>query len=334
MGMVILKPVLIMLGISAVIYLVIAFGLILSQPVRPLEPRAGLDFASVLGGASKDAHQSLTRTSYTTPDGTTHPLIVADGPGPDAPLVVMVHGSGWHGGQFEGLAAALRDVAEVKAVTLRGHGLDPERRGDLDYIGQFEDDLAALIAPARAAGRKVMLLGHSSGGGLVVRFAGGLHGGLIDRAVLLAPFLKHNAPTTRAKSGGWAEPLTRRLIGLSMLNAARLRMLNRLTVIQFHMPQEVLDGPFGGYATTAYSYRLNTSYAPRSDYLTDVAALPPFLLVAGLEDEAFHASEYEPLMGSVTGNGRYVLVPETGHLDIVDAPETEAAIREVLRELE
>ena len=47
----------------------------------------------------------------------------------------------------------------------------PERRGDVDYIGQMEDDLAALDRRARRARiKKSSLLGHSSGGGLVVRF--------------------------------------------------------------------------------------------------------------------------------------------------------------------
>ena len=167
----------------------------------------------------------------------------------------------------------------------------------------------------------------------MVRFAGGANGALADRAVLMAPFLNHAAPTTRPNSGGWARPLVRRIIGLTMLNAVGVRALNHLPVITFAFPARVLEGPLGDTATRSYSYRLNTSYAPRSDYKRDIAALPPFLLMAGAEDEAFVAEGYEALMSPLNAKGTYRVVPGVGHLGIVDAPETAAAMRELLRGL-
>lgn len=308
--------------------LAIALGLIGSQ--RPIEMagEGGLDFSRQIVGKG----DPLPVEKVAMRDG--FGLSVRHvGQGGDKPLLVLVHGSGWHGAQFDALAGQLADVAEVLAPDLRGHGADPGRRGDVDYIGQFEDDLADLIRASAQPGQKVILAGHSSGGGLVVRFAGGEHRGLIDGAVLMAPFLKYNAPTTRPNSGGWAHVLTRRIIGLSMLNAADIKALNHLTVIQFDMPKAVLEGPLGHTATTAYSYRLNTTFAPRRAYETDIAALPRFLLIAGTGDEAFFADRYEPLMAPLNGNGRYRLVAGVSHLDIVDASETKAAIREFLNEL-
>ncbi|WP_238366245.1 alpha/beta fold hydrolase [Mesobacterium pallidum] len=315
--------VLISLGVT----FAVALGLIASQRPGPLpESQDGLAFDRLLNRVQGSA-EGLERTTYGTPP---MPLTVA-GRGADKPILVLVHGSGWDGTQFDGLAARLADAAEVRVPTLRGHGPGPERRGDVDYIGQLEDDLAALVSDA--GDRDVVFVGHSSGGGLVVRMAGGRHGQRMDAAVLLAPFLKYNAPVTRANSGGWAHPLTRRIIGLSILNAFRIHLLDRLTVIQFAMPRRVLDGPMGGHATTAYSWRLNTSFAPRGDYLSDVAALPPFVLVAGAEDEAFVAEGYEPLLTQATTKGRYQVLPGVGHLDLVDAPQTETLIREVLHGL-
>ena len=93
----------------------------------------------------------------------------------------------------------------------------------------------------------------------------------------------------------------------------------------FHLCRGVSQG---GFATTSYSWRLNTSYAPGRNYLEDVAALPPFLLVVGREDEAMLAEKYERFMADVTDKGRYKIVEGAGHLDIVDNPETEALIRE------
>lgn len=316
------------LVLTPVIYLAIAGCLILSQPAgatRPVEGE-GLDFTGVL---SAERATVPAPEMFAMRDGTELPLRRYGAPG-RGPLLVMVHGSGWHGMQFDGLARALADRAEIAVPDPRGHGADPVRRGDVDYIGQMEDDLADLITTLRQPGQEVILLGHSSGGGLVTRMAGGAHGGLIDRAVLLAPFLHHRAPTLRANSGGWTRVLVRRIIGLSMLNQVGITALNHLTAVQFAMPREVLDGPLGDTATTAYSYRLNTGYAPRSDYQADIAALPEFLLIAGRADEAFVAEAYQPLMAGITDKGRYLLVDGVGHLDIVDAPETRDAIREVL----
>ncbi|MCA9925134.1 MAG: alpha/beta fold hydrolase, partial [Anaerolineales bacterium] len=204
-------------------------------------------------------------------------------------------------------------------------------------IGQLEDDLADLIAiiEPQFPNARIIVGGHSSGGGLAVRFAGGEHGKLADGYLLLAPFLKYNAPTTRANSGGWARPLTRRIVGLTMLNNIGIRWFNGLTVIRFNMPQSVLDGALGHTATTAYSYRLNTSFAPRSNYGRDLAAMTqPFLLVAGLEDESFIAEKYEPTMSQYTNSGSYVLLPDLGHINLLTAPEVTAVVADWLGNLD
>ena len=317
-------------AISVSIYFAIALALIVSQRPKALQSRDGLNFTEVIasGAFVPPETPEFTSKTYHARDGAelsyTH---VKAGGSESLPLIIMVHGSGWFGGQFDRLAWALRDVAEVKAVTLRGHGDRPVRRGDVDYIGQFEDDITDLMADDP---REPILLGHSSGGGLVVRFAGGENSGKLGGTILLAPFLKHNAPTTRPNSGGWAHVLTRRIIGLSMLNNVGIHWLDQLDMIQFNMPKAILDGPLGHYATTSYSWRLNTSFAPRSKYLADVAELPPFLLIAGAQDEAMVAEAYESLLSDVTDKGRYHVVEGAGHLDIVDAPETEALIRDYL----
>jgi pimeloyl-ACP methyl ester carboxylesterase len=316
------------LAMCAVVPGTIALGLIASQPPGDVRGEGGLDFASQIEAGLAEP---LPLTPVKMRDG--FPLQVRHLDGPEgAPLLVMVHGSGWHGAQFDRLARELAGQADVLVPDLRGHGAKPGRRGDVEYIGQFEDDLADLIAAYRKPDQKVILLGHSSGGGLVVRMAGGAHGDLLDGAVLLAPFLKYNAPTTRPNSGGWAMPLTRRIIGLSMLNGAKITALNHLTVIQFAMPQAVLDGPLGHTATTAYSFRLNTSFAPRADYTADIAALPPFLLAVGDKDEAFFAEKYQPLMSTLTDQGRYALIPDAAHLDMVDDPQTLTEIKGFLSE--
>ena len=179
--------------------LALALGLIASQrPVKDLRGN-GLDFTRLPGGLPE-----MPRQTYTARDGTKLPL--RHFPCKNAPLLILVHASGWHGAQFAALGAKLANagLAEVLVPDLRGHGEAPERRGDIDYIDQLEDDLADL-AKTYASGRSVILLGHSSGGGLVVRAANGALKGQMAKAILLAPYLKHNAPTARAGSR-WATP--------------------------------------------------------------------------------------------------------------------------------
>ena len=313
---------------SVVITLVIATILVFTQSPKEMEGEGGLDFARLL---ERDVSTPAPLQSVPMRDG--YDLKVRTYGGADSvPLLVLVHGSAWHGLQFDSLARNLAGKADVIVPDLRGHGTAPGRRGDLDYIGQFEDDLADLITAVAKPGQPVLMAGHSSGGGLVVRFAGGEHGNMLDGAVLMAPFLKHNAPTMRENSGGWSNVLTRRIIGLSILNTFQIKVFNHLPIIQFNMPKTVLDGPLGDTATTAYSYRLNTSYAPRNAYLDDVAALPKFILLAGGADEAFVSSQFAPTMGAVTDKGRFDMILGASHLDIVDDPRTLGIIEGFLDE--
>ncbi|MCB0035389.1 MAG: alpha/beta hydrolase, partial [Anaerolineales bacterium] len=93
------------------------------------------------------------------------------------------------------------------------------------------------------------------------------------------------------------------------------------------MPQTVLDGPLGRSATITYSYRLNTAYAPRSNYSRDLTAMQqPFFLVAGLNDQAFIAEQYQPTFSQYTQSGHYHLLPNTGHIDLLTHPDLSALI--------
>ncbi|MGD9865219.1 MAG: alpha/beta hydrolase [Pseudodonghicola sp.] len=297
--------------IGAVAYLAVAGGLILSQRPGGAVAGGGLRFPERQGEIAVPAPQS-----YVARDGVR--LAYRRFPGPEgAPLVVLIHGSGAHGLYYSALAERLSAQATVLLPDLRGHGASRAAAPDVSHIGQLEEDIADLARAHLAPGQRFVLAGHSSGGGLAIRYAGGDQVPRPDGAMLLAPFLKYDAPTMRDNAGGWAHPLTRRIIGLSMLNAVGIRGLNGLTAIEFNVPERLR-----GELTGAYSYRLNASYAPRGDYLKDISGLPDFLLVAGDADEAFRADRFQATMAPANPGGRYHLIPAVGHLGLIDAPVT------------
>lgn len=247
-------------------------------------------------------------------------------------VVILVHGSGWHSRYFLPLAEFLSSegLARVYTPDLRGHGPAPERRGDVDYIDQLEDDLADLVKHIRKQNPNAMVIigGHSSGGGLVIRFAGSRYGSQADAYLLLSPFLKYNAPTMRANSGGWANPYTGRIAGLTMLNFMGIHWLDHLTVIEFNMPEEARDGT----ETLSYSHLLNTAYAPRN-YKKDLRAVTqPLLVAAGTEDESFIADQFEPVITEYT-QAQVKLLPGLSHMGVVVDPEIKPILKEWLEKL-
>ena len=244
-------------------------------------------------------------------------------------VLILVHGSGWHSQYFLPLAEyiSVEGLAQVYTPDLRGHGPGPKKRGDVDYINQLEDDLADFIAFIRKDNPDATLIvgGHSSGGGLVIRFAGSQYGQQADAYVLLSPYLKYNAPTMRPNSGGWAYAYTGRIAGLSILNTMGIHWFDHLTAIEFNMPEDARDGS----ETLAYSHRLNTGYAPRN-YKKDLKAImQPFLLLAGTADEAFVADQFESLVSEYT-SVQVELMPDLSHMGVVVSPDVQPLLEDWL----
>jgi pimeloyl-ACP methyl ester carboxylesterase len=261
---------------------------------------AGLRFE---GLAPVPAREVAPLETFGARDGSELP--VRHYPAEAGTTLLLIHGSGYHSTYLAPLASRLA------------------ARGDIDYVDQLEDDLADLAAHARERhpGTRIVVGGHSSGGGLVVRFAGGRHGQLAAAYLLLAPYLGHDAPTLRPKAGGWARPRIPVIIALSILNGFGVTGLNGITAITFEMPEEVRDGT----ETLAYSFRLNTGYAPR-DYRKDLAGVQvPVLGLIGAGDEAFFAEKLEPTLSEIS-NARVAVIPGITHLDLPAAAETEEQV--------
>ncbi len=313
--------------ISAMIYFTIAAVLIISgKPKEPIPEQGGLVFKELFID-----YKSIPQLKTFVARDEAH-LPYRHYPAQSNNVVILLHGSGSHGRYFFPLAKFISSegLAQVFTPDLRGHGLNPERRGDVDYIGQLEDDLADFISIIRRDNPKSMIIvgGHSSGGGLAIRFAGSKYGHQADAYMLLSPYLQYDAPTVRPDSGGWARAYTRRIIGLILLNNVGIRWLNGLTVIDFNMPKEARDGT----ETLSYTYRLNTSYAPR-DYKKDLSSITqPFLVVVGSADEAFYPCVFEPVISQYT-KVKVELLPDVTHIGAVVSPKVRPVVKEWLQSL-
>ena len=313
--------------ISALIYFGIAAVLIFfGKPKKFAQVQRGIAFNELFFDYS-----SLPKLNrFIARDGTKLPYRYY--PAKSNKVLILLHGSGWHSRYFLPLAEFIsaEGLAQVYTPDLRGHGTTPEKRGDVDYIGQFEDDLMDLIAIIRKDNPKAMLIvgGHSSGGGLAIRFAGSRYSEQANAYLLIAPFLKYNAPTMRPNSGGWARPYTGRIIGLTILNNVGIHWFDYLTAIEFNMPEEARDGT----ESLSYSHRLNTSYAPRN-YEKDLRAITqPLLVVVGNEDDAFIADQFEPVISQYTSVQVKLLAGLT-HMGVVVRPEIRPVIKKWLEGL-
>ncbi|MBT3712850.1 MAG: alpha/beta fold hydrolase [Anaerolineae bacterium] len=310
--------------ISLVIQLMIATVLIIFGTGKlPDTPESGLDFDELY----LDYSTLSELKTFPARDG--EALGYRHYPAESNKVLILVHGSGWHSQYFLPLAEyiSVEGLAQVYTPDLRGHGPAPKKRGDVDYINQLEDDLADFIAFIRKDNPDATLIvgGHSSGGGLVIRFAGSQYGQQADAYVLLSPYLKYNAPTMRPNSGGWAYAYTGRIAGLSILNTMGIHWFDHLTAIEFNMPEDARDGS----ETLAYSHRLNTGYAPRN-YKKDLKAImQPFLLLAGTADEAFVADQFESLVSEYT-SVQVELMPDLSHMGVVVSPDVQPLLEDWL----
>ncbi len=209
-------------------------------------------------------------------------------------VFILLHGSSAEGEYLDPLAKHLSlKSGQVYVPNIRGHYGSGTTRGDCSYIGQLEDDIKDLIQSFSLQDKKIYLVGHSSGGGLAIRFSAGSYGDLIKGCVLLAPAIP-TAPTMRqGDAGGWAKVSLWKIIVLSILNGFGIQWFNHTKVISFNRPVEYCNGK----ETLSYSFNLNSSYHPRLPYTQDIPSLKNRVLtVIGSMDEAMDPSFYPEVM--------------------------------------
>jgi alpha-beta hydrolase superfamily lysophospholipase len=288
------------------------------QPIAALasinEPFARVDYAALPAPRHYTARDG-TRLAWLHYPPATQP--------PTGRRIVLVHVSSARARSMHVLAMALAGAGfEVAALDLRGHG-DSGSRGHAAYLGQLEDDLEDFLRAAPYLGRST-LLGFSSGGGFVLRFAASERQALFDRYVLLSPFLHHTAPTNRPANGGWVSVGLPRYIALTVLNRFGITAWNHLPVMRFG-----LNDAAQALLTPSYDYTLATNFRPNDDYQADIRRLPAGVrLLAGTDDELFEATRFDAVFADAGHPAAVALIPGVNHIGLTLAP---AAVQAVVR---
>jgi non-heme chloroperoxidase len=238
-------------------------------------------------------------------------------------IAVLVHGSAGPGTSMHALAQALRAAGiTVYVPDIRGHG-GSGRRGDIDYIGQLDDDLADFVAqlgPARS-GESRTLVGFSAGAGFTIRFAGGSYGLLFDRYVFLSPILP-GAPTLRPSAGGWTNIALPRLLTIAWLDRVGIHWFNGFPVISYAVPPDPSRA-----MTASYSYRLMVNFGAGPGYAARLMNIRrPAAVLVGDADEQVVADQFAPLLQRLGVNIPVTLVPNMKHADMIATPEALQAV--------
>lgn len=230
-------------------------------------------------------------------------------------VLILLHTAAFDSRILGPLATAISEtgVAHVITPDLRGHGPNPKTRGDLSYIGQYEDDLRQLLdsVDLMYPDANVVIGGHGTGGGIAVKFAAPPTGSLADGYLLLAPYLGRKSPTTKRALGGWANFYGDRIVMLRVLTGFGLDSYSGMTTVEFDVPQSARDGN----ETLEHTYRLMASYTPKEGAVSEMVEVPT-LTVAGTADVTVEAAAYEPLFAD-RERATVELLDGVSHLDTV-----------------
>jgi alpha-beta hydrolase superfamily lysophospholipase len=318
-------------GVLALLGLATALTMVASAPPPMPKGQDVFGFSALKGPAPRTEAPALKR--YPARDGEELAYRFYDSP--SERVLIFIHGSSYHGAGYHALASFISQSGAAKVVlpNLRGHYQSGPRRGDVDYVGQYEDDIADLIVALRGTGVQgpVTLGGHSSGGGLVIRFAGGAHAQAVSHYLALAPVIPTSPAVRNGTAGGWANLHFRRLYGLLALNAIGIHGFNALPIIAFNKPATYWDGT----ETLSYSYRLNVSYHPRYRYAEDIRQMDgKALVLVGANDEAVDGEALRAVFAASAPRAQVMVLPNINHFGIFTDEAVLKTIADWLRALQ
>jgi len=243
--------------------------------------------------------------------------------------LVLVHGSGGFGDQFHGMASQLarNDLASVYTLNMRGHGLSDGPRGHaVDYPGQLVNDVSEFIAHLRAARpeAKILLGGHSAGGGLILAVARSAADADISGYVFLAPFLGLGSPVNKPHFGGWVKLRGWAVRAVTVANVFGIKRFNQTTVVDFNV---AASGGDPRYVPT-WSYNTMLAFGP-GRWVEDAPPITPdkpVLVLAGTNDDCFVQPLYRDAFKIVAPHAEIPEIGARGHWDVMICTAAVAAL--------
>jgi non-heme chloroperoxidase len=308
------KPLLGLIALLAGVAIIPVAVIALDAPSSP-PPMASMARTSVVRTSKPNVGDVPAPRQFQARDGTS--LQYYAYPAEPDQVAVLVHGTAGPGTSMHVLAESLRAAGVTTYVLdIRGHG-GSGRRGDIDYVGQIDDDLADFVAqlgPAKS-GESRTLVGFSGGAGFAIRFAGGPDGNLFDRYVFLSPILP-GAPTSRPNAGGWVNVALPRLLTIAYLGRFGIHWFDGFPVISYAVSRDSRD------MTASYSYRLAMNFSAGRGYEGYLKTIRrPAAILVGAADEQVVADQYEPLLQGLGVDIPVTIVPNMKHVDMIAAPE-------------
>lgn len=255
---------------------------------------------------------------------------------PTTTKLYLVHSEAWDELEFAGLASGLANAsaADVLTLDLRGHGENPVRRGDLNYEGQLEDDLADLIAKTARPSDIVVVGGHSTGASVAARLATGPAGARVKGLVVIAPLFSQTFPGVQPNFGGWLLPLSTRVLGLKIENTFGINWSDHEVAMQYAVPSSVSSGEYGYAVTSDYTWRLFRSMQLIREDGADLENLKaPLLFVSGEDDQMLDGNTAKAAIQAIVQNGDYASVPGETHFSLANSDKTLAIIQNWLAKL-
>jgi pimeloyl-ACP methyl ester carboxylesterase len=240
--------------------------------------------------------------------------------------VILLHGVLASSYTYNKTSGLIRDAlqAEVISIDLRGHGASGGIPGDISKPNQYAEDLNEIIASIRSdkPNQNIILVGHSMGGGIVLRHAETFPSTKIDGYVLFAPNLGSTSPTTNQQidlKNNFIKSHLSRGLGLKMLNEFEIHQYDSLKVVFYNLPKQM--------PIKSYSYRSMNAIYPNDLKQTLKSITSPLITLVGSRDEAFIAEEYPTVIKAYSNGNCFVIENET-HNGIRHNEEAMNKIRE------